>query len=110
MGSPSLWVGRLTCISSLRLAFPELSASDDSSLSDGLLLEEGERGRSAQLGLGSCSRVHRWGPPVWGGALSQRVLGCPSYSRPRTCSMSTRMCRPFSVLDTHCDRERRGDF
>ena len=27
------------------MTFPELSASDDSSLSDGLLLEEGERGR-----------------------------------------------------------------
>lgn len=26
------------------MTFPELSASDDSSLSDGLLLEEGERG------------------------------------------------------------------
>lgn len=43
-GSPYRWADLLTSISFLPLAFPELSASDDSSLSDGLLLEEGETG------------------------------------------------------------------
>lgn len=43
LGEGKTWANRLTSLFSLLIG-PELSASDDSSLSDGLLLEEGEMG------------------------------------------------------------------
>lgn len=72
-GSPYLWVDFLTSISFLPLAFPELSASDDSSLSDGLLLEEGERGTVGTMvraGLWQdrgALAVYRWALHMGGG-------------------------------------------
>lgn len=66
-GAPCPRVHFLTSVSCLPLAFPELSASDDSSLSDGPLREEGE-GR-----LGEVVRAGRRRP--WGSGRARGQAG-----------------------------------
>lgn len=94
-GFPCPRVHLLTSVSCLPLAFPELSASDDSSLSDGPLREEGEarlrdnsqgwapsalglRQSSGARGLGEAGCHSRWVLVPLGPAHAHREWGWPA--------------------------------